>query len=190
MGNSDYELLLPVYKKGDDFAEYVEEGNSPQEALLRMAEQYEEAAEICRQAAAAMANVKGVVEVFAGSNTICISAPTGSLDALVVEDIVRPYQGEEDDFYRDETLPDGVSPEYLNATAGAWYIDQEGKPHFSKEGLIILPARPYASPAELRDAEDLLWETISGPGKINFGVRLTDSKGHVGLLIFLEEEEV
>jgi len=72
---SQYEVVLPVFKQGDDFAACSEEHpKKPAKAFLALAVQYEEAAARCRRVAAVMAETPSAV---AGARRSWGSSPTG-----------------------------------------------------------------------------------------------------------------
>jgi hypothetical protein len=188
-----YELFLPVYKRGDDLAENMELSKTPQEAFLLMAEQYDEAAKICREVASLLVETSEEIHVEAASHTICLIASEKAVESLLAEDKVRLYtesseDEDEEDPFRDEILPESAKGIYLNSLGGAWYIDGEGKPQFTTTQQVQPAFREYDDDGARRDAEDLLLESVRESESIDFGVRVTDKEGRIGLILFLQED--
>jgi len=86
-----YELSLPVFKQGDDLDHYLGKNpDDPAKAFLGLAEQYEDAAKICRRVAGvAMEAPKGSVTVNADSHLILVEGPPEAFAGLVTDKTLR-----------------------------------------------------------------------------------------------------
>jgi hypothetical protein len=94
-----YELHLPVFKQGDDLAFHLKGKTKPADAFLRLAKQYEGAAEICRRVAGRLKEIPKVT-VDAGTHMILIDGPEEALVGLVKDKILAVVEsdgGEEGD---------------------------------------------------------------------------------------------
>jgi len=80
-GLTEYELTLPVYKQGDDFDSYREDGATAAESFRKLAEQYEAAAAICRQMAAVAFETPGL-RAEGCTHFIAVTGPGDQLDRL------------------------------------------------------------------------------------------------------------
>lgn len=112
-----YTLNLPVFKQGDDLARYLRQNpeNSPK-AFADLAEQYEEAAKMCRQVASVLTESVGT-EVHADTHHIglAVSADSQSLLGLVQDQILTEDENDEEleddeEIGEDEELEDTDEP--------------------------------------------------------------------------------
>ena len=104
MKTKHYQLWLPVFKQGDDLRSHLNQNNVP-EAFLGLAEQYEEAAAICRKVAGCLAEANPKdIDVQADTHHIGITAPEKLMSSLVADETVREDEWEEE--FEDEETDD------------------------------------------------------------------------------------
>lgn len=105
-----YNLFLPVYKQGDDLASCLDDNKGdPVKGFLDLAEQYDSAAQICRE----------VADVLALSKTTHVQADTHfiglELDPTIAEPLVeKGLLREEEEEYDEEELDDEESEDEEN----------------------------------------------------------------------------
>lgn len=92
----NYNLYLPVYKQGEDFAFCLEEANNnPIVAFNLLAERYKLAAQICQEVSDHLSHLKEISKIKVHGDTHCIfiTAPKKMVATLVAQEILS-----EDDF--------------------------------------------------------------------------------------------
>lgn len=99
--NKTFELNLPVFKQGDDMAHCLSQARTVKKAFEMQAENYEEAARICRKMAG-IASEERKLKVDADTHIISLFGPTERLLALEKEGVVRSYEWDEDDDSNEE----------------------------------------------------------------------------------------
>lgn len=118
-----YELALPVYKQGDDLYRSIEDnpGNLAA-AFEQQAEDYEEAARLCRRMAGVAVEVPELA-IDAGNNRIGIHGPEERLESLVQEGVLSVYEhGSEEEDDDEEEEDDDIDGDELDE-------DDDEQPH-------------------------------------------------------------
>lgn len=85
-----YTLLLPVFKQGDDLSSFLnEDGSNGSIALLELANQYEEAAEICKKISVCLEKSKKKIQVDACAHHIGIYASSKDVNDLLDQNLLQ-----------------------------------------------------------------------------------------------------
>lgn len=95
-----YNLYLPVFKQGDDLSHHLERSkDNPIRAFRGLADQYQEAAQICRTVSKTLSDIKDLsdIEVQADTHFIGITIPEKYVRKLVEQEILV-----EEDYYDEE----------------------------------------------------------------------------------------
>ena len=96
-----YELMLPVFKKGDDLAYHLSQHqDNPIEAFRALAEEYEAAASICRRVVGVLLEVPSGhdVRVLADTHTIALTTEhPADLQGLLADKTLQEFDFEDED---------------------------------------------------------------------------------------------
>lgn len=114
-----YELQLPVFIQGDDLSYLLEESKSSSEAFVVQAENYEEAARVCRRMASICAEHK--MDIEADCRFIGVDGPPEVLEALAKDKILHVnHYDEESDYNEDfeESIKDQEFEEQVQNNKG------------------------------------------------------------------------
>lgn len=120
MRNTYYDLRLPVWKQGEDFQNYLNNGDrdKPAEAFLALAEHYEVAAGICRRVAGVVAEAPegSVAADGVCPHSITILGPAHVFGGLVADGVLtlNAYNNDYND--EDDEDDDGVYEDGLDDT--------------------------------------------------------------------------
>jgi hypothetical protein len=101
MIKKNYEIEVAVLNQGDDLNDALNlYGDSVKDAFNMLAKQYEEAAKIFKRVASVAADVPELDVIFSGNDRIVLSAPDGSLDGLISDNIISlsNWKFEPDDY--------------------------------------------------------------------------------------------
>jgi len=94
-----YDFCLPLFKQGDDLAQYLEifksEGRAA--AFMALAEQYENASKLCKRMASVIKEAKTEVEVCASGHTIEVGGDPKDFEGLISDAVLQKVGLEEGD---------------------------------------------------------------------------------------------
>lgn len=95
---TDYQLPLPVFKQGDDLRSHMETHVDDARVFLAMANQYEEAARICRRMAGVIkeSGREKEIEIDGDAHMISISGPPEVFAGLVSDKVL--FEVDYDDY--------------------------------------------------------------------------------------------
>lgn len=133
-----YEVMIPVYKKGDDLQHCIEKTNTHYEAFKLQASYYEGAADVCKRMASFLYENPGVRIEAADTHMVTISGTPEQCAPLLADEVIYHFHNDEDeDFLEDEE----DSSSYLEEASSA-YVD-----HIDEAYLRVKPSleEAYAS---------------------------------------------
>jgi hypothetical protein len=99
MSVKSYEVLIPVYKKGDDMHHCVTSTTSGHEAFKLQASYYEMAAEVCKRMASFLYENPDVAIETTDCHVVTVSGPEEKCDVLVKDEVLfkDPFGEDEED---------------------------------------------------------------------------------------------